>query len=578
MYSEAEDWEQVRNLKKAEIDVYWFTSVPFIYEDKNGELTGVEYEMMMAFKDYLKRRYQVDVTLNWIEADSFSGIMDRIERAEKNNILGVSAFSITEERLNRFQFSSSYLPDITVLVSSQGTPIVQNYEELRRMITGMEAVTIKGTNYERMLQNLRTQMEVPFEITYIHSDKNILETIGQAGNRFGFIDLPIYMMLIKDGGELIRQNLFTERGTGYGIIMPKMSDWHIPINNFLSDPEYKKRIGEIMANHMGEELFHFIDNIYGDDQISTSILTKEKELQLAQIHNANLKLEKEQSLRHVLIVGIAITSVFMLTISVLFVQNRRKNRLLVRQNGQIEEQQQQLLNRNEQLLALNEEKNNLVKILAHDLRAPLSQIIMLADILGDATSALSEEDKNLLSRIGTSAGHLNQLIAKILDTDVLEGKSLKIMREQVDVAPFLHELIERYQPMAASKQIMLQTATEEATLILHTDHLLLTQVLENLITNAIKFSPADTTVEVAAFSEQQSVVFRITDQGPGFTAEDKAHLFERFHKLSAQPTGSEQSLGLGLSIVKKYVTDLGGEVWLASEHGKGSSFFVKLPA
>jgi signal transduction histidine kinase len=577
IYVSGQDWEQVRNLKKAEIDVYWFTSVPFIYADQNGELAGVEYEMMMAFKDYLKRRYQVDITLNWIEAESFSGIMDRLKETDRSNQFGVSAFSITEERLNQFQFSSPYLPDITVLVSSQGTPIVQNYEELRRMINGMEAITIKGTNYERMLQNLRTEMEVPFEISYIESDKNILENIGQAGNRFGFIDLPIYMMLIKDGGGLIRQNLFTERGTGYGIIMPKKSDWHIPFNNFLSDPVYKKRIGEIISDHLGMELFQFIDNIYGDDQISTSILTKEKELQLEQIRNANLKLEQEQSTRRLLITWIVIIVVFLIVTGGLYLVNRRKKRLLMQKNRQIEAQQRQLVNRNAQLTALNEEKNNLVKILAHDLRSPLSQIIMLADILGQSSNGLSEEDKGLLGKIGTGATHLNQLITKILDGDVLEGKPLRVMREQLDVPLLMIDIVERYRPMAESKQISLKVFQNLDKPLIQTDHLLLLQVLENLVSNALKFSPPGTTVSLEAETKQKHVLFKVTDQGPGFTEEDKKMAFGKFQKLSAKPTGGETSLGLGLSIVKKYAADLGGEVWLESKEGMGSAFFVRLP-
>jgi len=574
----SQSWHQVRNVKRAELDIHWFTSSPFIYRDADGKLAGVEYEMMTEFKDYLKRRYQVDVALNWKEAASFHGIMEAVEASPEPDAFGVSAFSITEERQQRFRFSNGYLPDITVLVSSQGTPIVMNYDEFNRMVKGMEAVTIRGTNYERMLQNIRTDMRLPFEIKYIDSDENVLEHVRTSPNRFGFIDLPIYMMLIKNGGSITRQNLFTTRGTGYGILMPKESDWHVPLNNFLSDPVYSERIGQIISRHIGAELFEFIDKIYGDDQISTSILTKEKELQLAQIRNANLQLEKEQTVRNVLISGMVVVIVFLLITGGLFLQNRRKTNLLLEQHRQIQDQQQQLINRNIRLIALNDEKNNLVKILAHDLRSPLSQIIMLANLMSQSRSKLSDEDKDLLQRIGKSGEHLNQLITKVLDTDVMEGKSMKVLHEQVEVYPLMQELYVRFQPLAKSKHISLTLQLSQWIPVLRTDHLLLTQVLENLLSNAIKFSPPETTVSLNVQAEAGGVIFSVTDQGPGFTEADKAHLFERFHKLTAQPTAGESSLGLGLSIVKKYVTDLGGDVWLTSTSGKGSTFFVKIPA
>lgn len=572
-----QSWHQVRNVKRAEVDIHWFTSSPFIYRDVDGNLAGVEYEMLIEFKDYLKRRYQVDVTLNWKEAESFHAIMEAVEASPVPSAFGVSAFSITEERQQKFRFSTSYLPDITVLVSSQGTPIVLNYDEFNRMVKGMEAITIRGTNYERLLQNIRTEMKLPFEIKYIHSDQNILDHVSQAPNRFGFIDLPIYMMLIKNGGGITRQNLFTVRGTGYGILMPKESDWHIPMNNFLADPVYSERLGQIISNHIGAELFEFIDKIYGDDQISTSILTKEKELQLAQIRNANLQLEKEQTVRNVLMIGMGVVVVFLLITGGLFLQNRRKTNLLLEQHRQIQDQQQQLINRNIRLTALNDEKNNLVKILAHDLRSPLSQIIMLANLMSQSKSQLSAEDKDLLQRIGKSGEHLNQLVTKVLDTDALEGKSMKVLHEQVEVYPLMQELYVRFQPLAKSKRISLSLQLSEWIPVLRTDHLLLTQVLENLLSNAIKFSPSDSSVMLMVQSEAGAVIFSVADQGPGFTDADKAHLFERFHKLTAQPTAGEPSLGLGLSIVKKYVTDLGGEVWLTSTQGRGSAFFVKIP-
>jgi len=102
-------------------------------------------------------------------------------------------------------------------------------------------------------------------------------------------------------------------------------------------------------------------------------------------------------------------------------------------------------------------------------------------------------------------------------------------------------------------------------------------VLENLVSNAVKFSPNESLIQLKCESENESVIFKVIDEGPGFTEEDKQLMFNRFQRLSAQPTGGEPSTGLGLSIVKKYISDLGGTVWIDSEVGKGTTFFVKVP-
>jgi signal transduction histidine kinase len=103
------------------------------------------------------------------------------------------------------------------------------------------------------------------------------------------------------------------------------------------------------------------------------------------------------------------------------------------------------------------------------------------------------------------------------------------------------------------------------------------QVFENLISNAIKFSPGRKKVFINLTLKDEHAIGEIKDEGPGMTEEDKKKLFGKYQKLSARPTGNEISTGLGLSIVKKFVDAMGGEIWCESEAGKGASFLVKLP-
>ncbi|MEO9801643.1 MAG: ATP-binding protein [Reichenbachiella sp.] len=578
-----DSWQQALEKKKASLDLRWHTSKPFIQYDTKGNLIGIEYEIVEAFGEYVKQKYQVELGLNWIEEDDFHLILDNVKNSPVKNVFGSSAFSKTKERQRYVNFSDTYLADITVLVSSQGTPIIRNFDEIHQMLQGMQAITIKGTVYETLLLKMKDQVNVDFEISYIDSDDNVLSHISQNDKMFGFIDLPIYLMWIKEGRDLIRQNFFTVRGAGYGFIMPPSSDWNVPFSQFLADQNYKAQIDGIIAKYLGEELYLFIDGSYDREQLSTYILTKEKEIQLELIKNANLKFQKEKTYKRILVIGISLTLIFLFCIIYFFQKNKKKTELIIEQKNQIEsheidikQKNEQLMNRNAQLLALNEDKNNLVSILAHDLRSPLSNIQGLSGLLKDSQSSPGASDNGYLEKISEAANQMNQMIIKILDVGSLERNQNSILNEKINVNQIVLDLVTRYQPQATNKTISIEVELPDHILHLETDHMLLFLILENLLSNAVKFSPSGSTITLEALEKNEQINISVTDQGPGFTEEDKALIFNRFQKLSARPTGDETSTGLGLSIVKKYVTDLGGELWLESEKGKGTTFFVSL--
>ncbi|MEQ6165755.1 ATP-binding protein [Ekhidna sp. MALMAid0563] len=568
------------------LDLYWFTSRPFVYENEAGEMEGIEPDMLRSFQRYLEKEENISVTLNWVKANDFSHILEIIKGTDDPDAIGVSALSITDERKEYASFVDPYLPDITVLISSKGTPIVRSFEELYEMMRSMDAVTIRDTKYEMLLNNLRKQIGLNFDIIYIESEQNVIEGVASRTDCFGFIDLPVYLLQVESGGEVVRQNFFTVKGQGYSYMMPVNNNWKDHFNRFLVHVDYRDEISDIISGYLGEELYGFIDDLYRGEALGTSILTKEKEMQLELLKNVNFRLEQEQTVRKILIVSTSIAVLFLVAIGYLYYRNQKATNLLLGQKGQIEVQQQdiqqkneQLMNRNAQLVALNEEKNNLVRILAHDIRSPLSQIIMVTDILNQKIDDnLPETDVKLLNQVTASAERINKMVTKILDVDGLEENRVKVMNERVDIRDVMKDVAQRYRPIAAKKNIDLSVEFCDDHYMIRTDHLLLLLVLENLVSNAVKFSDQDNSVELRAQCEYDSVLFKVSDKGPGFSENDKKKLFNRFQKLTAKPTAGETSTGLGLSIVKKYVQDLGGKVWVESEFGKGSTFFVKLSA
>ena len=220
------------------------------------------------------------------------------------------------------------------------------------------------------------------------------------------------------------------------------SDWDIPFNQFLADQDYKARIDGIIAKYLGEELYLFIDGSYEREQLSTYILTKEKEIQLELIKNANLKFQKEKTYKRILVIGISVTFIFLFSVIYFFQKNKKKTELIIEQKNQIEsheidikQKNEQLMNRNAQLLALNEDKNNLVSILAHDLRSPLSNILGLSGLLKDIQSSPEAKDNGYLEKISEAANQMNQMIIKILDVGSLERNQNSILNEKVNVKP-----------------------------------------------------------------------------------------------------------------------------------------------
>jgi signal transduction histidine kinase len=249
--------------------------------------------------------------------------------------------------------------------------------------------------------------------------------------------------------------------------------------------------------------------------------------------------------------------------------NKTRNRELQRL---IDDRTHALRRSNEELIDLNLEKNNLIGIVAHDLRSPLSQIKGLLTII-QLNCKLDEEPARYLGMIDTSIARLNDMILKILDVDAIESKQLNLNMETVSLSDLCNIVADRYGNEASRKNISISKLITPAVCAM-VDKNYTEQVLENLLSNAIKFSPHKRNVCVTLRTQGNKAVCEIKDEGPGISEKDKKKLFGKYQKLSSKPTGNEISTGLGLSIVKKFVNAMDGEIWCESEEGKGACFIV----
>jgi signal transduction histidine kinase len=159
-------------------------------------------------------------------------------------------------------------------------------------------------------------------------------------------------------------------------------------------------------------------------------------------------------------------------------------------------------------------------------------------------------------------------VNQVVETDLQKSK--------INIAELFHSLEQEFDPQASEKNIKLSFASEgHPTFVSAKDNIF--RILDNLISNAIKYSPAGRHVFISADVRNDSVIFRVKDEGPGFTEEDQKRMFKKFQRLSAQPTGGESSNGLGLAIVKKLCDELNATIQLRNQIPKGVEFIIEIP-
>lgn len=216
--------------------------------------------------------------------------------------------------------------------------------------------------------------------------------------------------------------------------------------------------------------------------------------------------------------------------------------------------------RNTALLELNHEKDNLIRIVAHDLKSPLNHISGLTNIIQESQQNLTSEQQSFIEIINKSATRLKTMISNILDINAIEANKVKINYEKVLVNEVLNLLLTEFKEELKHKDITLYMNTLEEKLYLWVDKTYFTQILENLISNAIKFSPPRRNIYIDVAKIDSHIAISIKDEGQGILPEEENLLFKKFQRLSSQPTQNEKSTGLGLSIVKKYTEAMQGKV------------------
>ncbi|HET6409272.1 MAG TPA: ATP-binding protein, partial [Chthoniobacteraceae bacterium] len=288
--------------------------------------------------------------------------------------------------------------------------------------------------------------------------------------------------------------------------------------------------------------------------------------------------------RGVLTTGLGVLAVAALIVGLMAWHNRR----LKREINQRLAYQAQLQDVNEQLQRLSDEKTHFMKMAAHDLKNPLGAILGTTELLlmHQLSRSLDQRTASLVGDVQENAYRMLRLIRNLLDADAIERGQTNLHPTEIVLHKVVDEALSRFRHGANRKQIeLIQEVTGDRgdALKVFADEDALSQILDNLISNAVKFTPRGGKVRVRISGPMQqngntSARLEICDDGPGIADVDKALLFEPHARLSSRPTAGESSHGLGLSIVRRLCASMGGSVSCENNDGRGACFAVELPA
>jgi signal transduction histidine kinase len=232
-----------------------------------------------------------------------------------------------------------------------------------------------------------------------------------------------------------------------------------------------------------------------------------------------------------------------------------------------------------QARSANKIKSEFLANTSHELRTPLNSVIGFSEILlEESMGDLNDTQKKYVSNISKSGKHLLEIINEILDLSRIESGKIEIHREKFDLNKVFEEIREVMTSQAAAKSIDLQITSNENNLTVFADRRMIKQIIFNLVDNAMKFTPQNGNVSITAkISNENKILVSVSDTGIGIPENKIEEIFDPFIQVDGSTKRSYGGIGLGLSIVKKYVEMHGGDVWVESKIGEGSIFMFTLP-
>jgi len=302
--------------------------------------------------------------------------------------------------------------------------------------------------------------------------------------------------------------------------------------------------------------------------------TQEKIDSLEQLQLVHEQQKAQLEREHFLLLITVVAAVFLVIILVLLYNRYQYRR---EQESVLLEKNKKLEDLNKRLKSLNEEKNEILQTVTHDMKNPLSGIIGLANLAVTEPDSVSRDELlDFMDQIEQTALDMNNMVTRLLDVHAIESGDHDLQLEPQDASNVLQEVIQGNKARAEEKGLdVVSPDSLKKTMVLG-DRTALKRVLDNLLSNAIKYSPPNKKISLGLQSVNGHVRIEVKDQGPGIKPEETPRLFSKFGRLSSEPTGGEHSTGLGLYIARQLVEEMQGQIGCDSKPGEGATFYVNL--
>jgi signal transduction histidine kinase len=335
--------------------------------------------------------------------------------------------------------------------------------------------------------------------------------------------------------------------------------------------KYYERKGEFKNAFDFQKRWYQLDTSLVNSKTNETIADLQENFNAAEREKDNQLLQarmEKTSLRNKYMSMLAFAG-FVTTLIVAFylVQKRMANKKLQEKNDLI-------LKQNEKLTDLNYEKNSLISVVSHDLGTPLVTIKTWNEILLADRALFTSGHQKAIDRIHQSVTKGELLIRNILDVEKAETNRQPLHLENVAVVALLKTATDDFEAMALKKSIQIHCILPEKECYLVSDKQFLYRIVENLLSNALKYSMPHKNIWLLLEQSNQFIKIQVKDEGPGISKEEMPRIFSKYSKLSSLTTNGEVSTGLGLSIVKRLIEELDGRFFCESEIGKGSEFSV----
>jgi serine phosphatase RsbU (regulator of sigma subunit) len=346
-YVRGNGWEAVRFMKtEGVLIVYYYENKPFIYTN-DDELSGIEYDLLVQFKNYLKAKHNVNIKLIWKKAETTDDFYEAVGRGDRGSI-GVGAVTITEGKKHQFKYSPPYMSDISVIVSNEQVKDCATMENFRATFGAMEAISIEHSFYDKYLAQLQKIILPNMKVKFVRNNDDLIDKIVDSNNIFGYVQLPSYLLALKNGDKIKRQKLFVQSNeTGYGFVLPAKTSWDEPLKEFFNNVQFKDSVNAITKKYLGADISEFVTELENtqNSEVRSSegndivILEKENAIKQLLLKDQEISNQKSQLF--------LVSGIFMvLTLATIFFwrfkSKQKANLLLGKINSQLMEKNEEI--------------------------------------------------------------------------------------------------------------------------------------------------------------------------------------------------------------------------------------------